>query len=568
MVVGGRIQSTIRNTKRLAEILTVLMRHGFGGFVGETGLDRLLDKGRSLIGRSPDGEAERLSMNVRLRMVLEALGPTFIKLGQILSTRPDLIPSDLADEFRALQADAPKLDFAQIRQRLDDEFDDDVDELFDSIDQTPLAAASMAQVHRAVLPDGTDVVIKVLRPNIEKTVKADMEILHELARFAESHFENEAFSPTAVVDEFSKEIRKELNLTTEANSTERLRRLFENDPDVSFPRVYREHSTRRVLTLEEIRGRLLAGLTPDDLTPDERRAVVLNGTDAVFRMCLDYRFFHADPHPGNIFVLDEGRICFIDCGMTGHIDQRTSLQLAQLIHGVVSGDVDKVIQTAIDLSGADQGLLYDRALRSDVSEYIQGFQVPSGSLEDLQLGAMLQGFFDVLRTWQIRCPSDLVFLIKALMTIEGVGREWDPTFDLVEHVKPMLQQKILERYRVGAIKERLVRSLASYVDILEDLPGEVRSLLAQTRRKDFAINLHHQGLNRLSNTIDRASRTIAYGLIFAAVILGASILILADDGQGLTGPLSRIGFGVLIIVAMIALGLAAINFRRARRDRR
>ncbi len=568
MVVVGRIQSTIRNTKRFAEILTVLMKHGFGGFVGETGLDRLLDKGRSLIGRSTDGEAERLSMNVRLRMVLEALGPTFIKLGQILSTRPDLIPSDLADEFRALQFDAPKLDFARIRQRLDDEFDDDVDEIFKSIEQTPLAAASMAQVHRAVLPDGTDVVIKVLRPGIEKTVAADMEILHELARFAESHFENEAFSPTAVVDEFSKEIRKELNLTTEANSTERLRRLFENNPNVSFPRVYREHSTRRVLTLEEVQGRLLAGLTPDDLTADERRAVVLNGTDAVFRMCLEYRFFHADPHPGNIFVLDEGRVCFIDCGMTGHIDQRTSLQLAQLIHGVVSGDVDKVIQTAIDLSGADQGLLYDRALRSDVSEYIQGFQVPSGSLEDLQLGAMLQGFFDVLRTWQIRCPSDLVFLIKALMTIEGVGREWDPTFDLVAHVKPMLEEKILERYRVGAIKERLVRSLASYVDILEDLPGEVRSLLAQTRRKDFAINLHHQGLDRLSNTIDRASRTIAYGLIFAAVILGASILILADDGQGLTGPLSRIGFGVLIIVAMIALGLAAINFRRARRDRR
>ena len=154
------------------------------------------------------------------------------------------------------------------------------------------------------------------------------------------------------------------------------------------------------------------------------------------------------------------------------------------------------------------------------------------------------------------------------MTIEGVGREWDPTFDLVAHVKPMLEEKILERYRVGAIKERLVRSLASYVDILEDLPGEVRSLLAQTRRKDFAINLHHQGLNRLSNTVDRASRTIAYGLIFAAVILGASILILADDGQGLTGTLSRIGFGVLVIVAMSALGLAAINVRRARRDRR
>ncbi len=562
------IQSTIRNTRRFAEILSVLIRHGFGGFVGETGLDRLLEKGRSLIGRGTEGDVERLSLNVRLRMVLEALGPTFIKLGQILSTRPDLIPADLAHEFRSLQADAPKVPFAEIRKRLDEEFDDGVDELFRSIEETPLAAASMAQVHRAVLRDGTAVVIKVLRPGIEKIIESDMEILHELARLAESHFEKEAVSPTAVVEEFAKEIRKELNLSTEAKSTDRLRGLFEDDPNVSFPKVYHDHSTRRVLTLEEVDGRMLGSLTPDDLTPEERRAVVLNGSDAVFRMCLEHRFFHADPHPGNIFVLDEGRICFIDCGMTGHIDQRTSHQLAELIYGVVSGDVDKVMQTAIDLSGAEQSLMHERKLRGDVSEFIDSFQAPDGSLENLHLGEMLQGFFDLLRKWQIRCPSDLVFLIKALMTIEGVGREWDPTFDLIAHVKPMLQRKLLERYRPGAIKDRLTRSLASYVDIVEDLPGELRSLLAQTRRKDFAINLHHQGLNRLSNTIDRASRTIAYGLIFAAVIMGASILILADAGTGLGGLLSKIGFGVLTLVTMIAMGLTAINWWKAHRDRR
>jgi ubiquinone biosynthesis protein len=501
-------------------------------------------------------------------MVLEALGPTFIKLGQILSTRPDLIPADLADEFRSLQADAPKVPFEEIRRRLEEEFNGGVDDLFQSIEETPLAAASMAQVHRAVLNDGTAVVIKVLRPGIEKIIESDMEILQELARLAESHFENEAVSPLAVVEEFAKEIRKELNFTIEARSTDRLRVLFEDDPNVAFPEVYHDHSTRRVLTLEEVRGRMLGALKHDDLTPEERRAVVLNGSDAVFRMCMEYRFFHADPHPGNIFVLDEGRICFIDCGMTGHIDERTSHQLAELIYGVVSGNVDKVLQVAIELSGADQSLMYDRRLRGDVSEYIDSFQAPGGSLEELQLGAMLQGFFDLLRKWQIRCPSDLVFLIKAMMTIEGVGREWDPSFDLIGHVKPMLQRKLLERYRPGAIKERLVRSMASYIDIVEDLPGEVRSLLAQTRRKNFAINLHHQGLDRLSNTIDRASRTIAYGLIFAAVIMGASILILADAGTGLGGLLSKIGFGVLTLVTMIALGLTAINFWKARRDRR
>ncbi len=569
MTVTARIQSRIRNTRRAADILTVLVRYGFGGLVTEIGLDRLVDKGRALLGRSsPDDQRQRLPHNVRIRMALEELGPTFIKLGQVLSTRSDLIPPELADEFRKLQSDAPKVDFAAIRKRLDEEFDGRTDELFESIEEAPMAAASIAQAHRARLHDGTDVVIKIMRPGIEAIIESDMELLAELARFTEKYFEAEAFSPTAVVEEFTKQITKELNFETEAKSTERLGRLFEDDPRISFPKVFRNESTVRVLTLEEIKGRILAGLDPNELTAEERRDVVVIGTDAVFRMCLEYGFFHADPHAGNIFVLDGGHVCFIDCGMTGHIDQRTSYQLAQLIQGVVAGDVDGVIQTALALSGADQGLLYDRALRTDVAEFIDGFQVPDGSLEGLRLGAMLQGFFDLLRKWRIRCPSDLVFLIKALITIEGVARAIDPSFDLVSHVKPMLRRKILRRYSPAALKDRATRSLVGYIDILEDLPGEIRSLLAQTRRKDFAINLHHQGLDRLSNTIDRSSRTIAYGLIFSAVILGASILILADRGQGLQGPLSKMGFGVLIVVALFATWLSWRNFRKQRKDRR
>jgi ubiquinone biosynthesis protein len=568
MSITSHIQSRIRNTKRLAEVLTVLGRYGFAELVIETGADRLLEKGRSLLGRPATPPDEQLTEYQRIRMVLEALGPVFVKLGQILSTRPDLIPADLADEFRHLQSDAPKVPYERIRERLDTELNGAVDELFESIDEEPLAAASMAQAHCAVLKDGSPVVIKVLRPGIESIIESDMEILQELARFAERHFDNQGFSPTDVVEEFAKELAKEIDFRLEARSTDRLRRLFEDDPAVSFPSVYRRQSSQRVLTLERIEGRLLSRVQPDELPRETRRAIVVNGAEAVFRMCLEYCFFHADPHPGNIIVLDGGRICFIDCGMTGNVEQRTARELARFVQGAVAHDVDEVIRMVVELTSADPALEFDRKFRNDVSELISGIQVEEGSLEDLRLGDLLRGLFELLRRWRIRCPSDVVFLLKALMTIEGVGRRLDPEFDLVGHARPMLQRRIMSQYSPGAIRDRLVRGAAAYIDVIEDLPAELRALLALLRRKDFAINLRHEELDRLAGSIDRASRTMVYGMIIASAILGSSILILADSSRAEAGPLTKIGFAGLAAVALFAAVFGWINYRKGRWKRK
>jgi ubiquinone biosynthesis protein len=500
--------------------------------------------------------------------VLEALGPVFVKLGQILSTRPDLIPADLADELRSLQSDAPKVPYPLIRERLDAELEGAVDELFQSIDEEPLAAASMAQAHRAVLKDGTHVVIKVLRPGLESVVESDMEILRELAKIAEKYFDNKGFSPTDVVDEFARELAREIDFTVEARSTERLGHLFEDDPEVSFPRVFREQSSRCVLTLELIEGSLLSRVKPHELSAQDRRKIVANGSEAVFRMCLEHCFFHADPHPGNIIILEGGRICFIDCGMTGHVEQRTARDLARLMQGVVVHDVDEVIRTAISLASADPGLHFDRRFRNDVSELVSRFRGGEGSLEDLRLGELLRGLFDLLRRWRIRCPSDVVFLLKALMTIEGVGRDLDPEFDLVGHVKPMLMRRILSQYSPGAIRDRMVRGAAAYIDILEDLPSEIRSLLALLRRKDFALNLRHEELDQLAGSVDRGSRTVVYGMIIASTILGSAIMILADSGREEAGPLTKIGFAGLAAVALFASIFGWFNYRKGRWKRK
>ena len=540
MPLHNPITSTIRNTKRVAHIVTVLARHGFSEVIEQLGLPGLIDKGLELVGRGPDEAHIKLPQHVRLRMVLEELGPTYIKMGQVLSTRPDLIAPELADEFAKLQSDCPKLPFEAIREQLVDELGEEkIDTLFASIDEKPLAAASMAQVHPAVLADGTEVVLKVLRPGIRKTIQSDMEVLGELARFAEDYFAERGYSPKAVVAEFAEELQKELDLEHEARATRRLHRLFADDPDVNFPKVYADATTRGVLCLERIHGRLLSRIDPADLDDATRRTVVENGADAVFRMCLRYGFFHADPHPGNIFVLDGGRVCFIDCGMTGHIENRTAEDLADLLQAVIDGNLDRTIRTVISLADAEPSLAMDRSFRLDVWAYISRFQVEH--LSELDLASLLSEFFVLLRRWKVRCPADLVFLIKAITTIQGVGARVDPAFDLIGHVRPHIVRLVKRRYSVRAAKKRLLGSMRGYVEMVEDLPDELRAVVAHLKRKDFTVSLEHKGLDRLTNTIEHASRNLALALVLASMLLSSAIFFAADNEQSRFGYLSVIG---------------------------
>ncbi|MEM9019995.1 MAG: AarF/UbiB family protein [Planctomycetota bacterium] len=563
MSLPNPITSRIRNTKRLATVITVLARHGFSEVVDQIGVLPLIDKGLELIGRGGGEEHKRLPQEVRLRKVLEELGPTYIKFGQILATRPDLIPPELASEFAKLQSDAPKVPFEDIDKRLVDEFGrDKLDELFESIDPEPLAAASMAQTHKARLKGGRQVVLKILRPGIHDTVEADMEVLGELARFAEEYFADFGYSPRAVVREFAEEIAKELDLLHEAKSTRRLERFFRQDDNICFPQVYPEASTRSVLCLEFIDGLLLAKADPDKMPAEQRRAIVEHGTDAVFRMCLQLGFFHADPHPGNIFMLDHGRVCFIDCGMTGHIESRTAEQLADLIQAVIAGDVEKTIRSVVRLANADPYLEADRAFRRDVWEFISRFQVEH--MSELDLGQMLGDFFVLLRKWKVRCPADLVFLIKAITTIQGVGQAIDPTFDLVGHVRPHLEKLVKRKYSPKAARRRLMMSMRGYVDLVEDFPEELRSIVAHLKRRDFTISLEHKGLERLTNTVEHASRNLSMALILASLLLSSAIFFAADNKHSSFGYLSVIG----ILTLLIALGFGLIMLYAVFRGRK
>ena len=558
MGVASRLGRTIRNVPRLQYIIRVLVRHGFEDIVQEMGIDRMVDRFRRMLGRpGVDIEVQRLPYAVRLRKVMEDLGGTFIKLGQILSTRPDLIPPNWAEEFRHLQDEVPPVNFEQVRDRLDREYPGGIDAVFASIDPTALAAGSIAQVHPAVLRDGTAIVLKIIRPGIRRRTASDLSLLGMLAEFIEHRFEDLGYSPMQVVEQFRRELTREMDLVHEGRATDRLRRAFAENDKVIFPRVYWEATTQNVLALERVEGIRLSRMQPGELSEQELEKVVANGADAVFQQCLEIGFFHADPHPGNIIVMPGGRICFIDCGMTGHIDPHTAEQLADLVHGVVNQDLSRVVRTAIDLGDANPSLEQDRAFRADTWEFISRFQTTS--LNELDIGDMLNDFFDKVQRHRLQCPADLVFLIKAITTIEGVGEQVCPQFDLLAHVRPHIERLIRRRYGLRAVRQRLRDGMFGYARFAEELPSHLHKLLFDLRRNRITVNLQHTGFEQLVRTVEHASRNIAHSMFIAALILGPSILILADSLADERGWLTTMGMAGYAMAGLLVVGRFLID---------
>ncbi len=561
------IPQTIRNIRRAHDVVNVLIRYGFEDVVQETGLDQILLRSRRVLRLvRRDKTIDREPRAVRLRKVLEELGPTFVKLGQILATRPDLISREWADEFAKLQDDVAQVPGEQIIAIIHEQLGSKVDELFEHIEPEAMAAASIAQVHRARLKDGTEVVLKVLRPGIHKVLEADMELLELLATFVEKHFRDIGFSPVETVDQFQREIRRETDYTIEARSTERMRVDFEDDPNINFPRIFNEASTASVLCIEFIEGTLLSKRKPDEFTKEELESIVRNGTHAVFRQCLELGFFHADPHPGNIIVQRDaegkaGPICFIDCGMTAHIDPRTAEALADIVQGTIAGELDRVIDVVIALTDTDPMISSNRVFRAEVWEFISHFQ--NADLKSLQMGQLLSEFFDKLQRNQLRCPADIVFLIKAITTIEGVGEDLCPDFDIISEARPSIERLVRKRYGYRALKSRVQNSMIAYAEMAESIPRELEMLLTALRRQKLTFNLEHRGLYDITRTVEHASRNIARALVITALLVASSVLILAHSaGTTMSMPLV-VGAGMGFTAAGV-LAFWSITFGKKR----
>ena len=537
----------IKNLPRMKEIVSVAAKFGFGEMIRDTKLGTFLGKFKKT------HDIEQKPAKVRFRLALEELGPTFMKLGQVLSMRPDLVPPEWSEELANLQDSCPIVPWNEIKKELEKEYGAKIDELFASIDETPIGDGSMAQVHKAIAKDGKHIVLKILRPNIEKTVKSDLEVLEAIATILNNHGAKLGFDPKEVIDTFAEALDNELDLRHEADSTKMLQAMTEDNAAI-FPEVFSDISTKRILAIEEVKGAELTKWKEQNYTQEQRDKIVANGAHAVVRQTLEIGFFHADPHPGNIFVLKDEKLCFIDCGMTGRVEESMRKDLAMLLYGVSENNIDTVTKSFLRLGDISIDDVNNRELRKDLQDFIERFT--EGPLGDVDMGSMLTAFLDGLRKHNVKCPGDLILMIKALITIEGVGKELSPTFNLVDYAKPTIEKLVKSQFGFSALKNRTEISAQLWAQLAERLPEDATRILDRIRRNKVRLNIDVDSVEYLTAAIDRSSRNVSWAMVISALIVGSSIMVLANrseemDLRAIMGLLGYLFAGSLVVWRVI-----------------
>ncbi|MBI1920925.1 MAG: phosphotransferase [Geobacter sp.] len=555
-----QLNRNIRSSRRYLHIARVLFKYGFDQLLEYLNLAHLAARGRKFLRRAAPAVAS-LSAPERMRMAFEELGPTFVKLGQILSTRPDVIPGEYVREFSKLQDMVPSVPFGEVRAQILKELGGEPERFFSWIDPVSVAAASIAQVHRARLAGGEEVVIKVRRPGVVELVETDIDALMALAMLAERHLPgSDIYDPIGLVKEFARTIRREMDLAREGHTIERFAGNFSGDATMYFPTVYWNATSQGILTLEYIDGIKVSDLAALDRAGLDRQLIARRGADAFLRMVLDHGFFHGDPHPGNVYILPDNVVCLLDYGMVGRVDPQMKELLANVLLAIVRRDADELISVLI-YSGEITDNLKVRALRHDLTELLDDYyEIP---LKDISVGKLLLEFVEIVTTYQIRFPPDMVLLAKALVAIEGMGRALDPSFDMVAHLRPFMEEAVKERTSPAYLLKELGSSVASYANFTKNLPRELKEILNRINRNKFKIDLEHRGLDRFIREMDKSSNRLSSSLIITALIVGSSLVMQIDKGPKLMGfpILAFLGYTV---AGMIGLWLVIAILRSGR----
>ncbi|PPU41616.1 2-polyprenylphenol 6-hydroxylase [Xanthomonas arboricola] len=520
---------TVRDLGRLQEIAAVLIRYGFGDVVRRIGLADVLERaGKLLHWHNAEGRL-RLSAAMRVRRALEELGPTFVKLGQVLATRVDLLPPEWIDELSELQNAVPALPFEQIRPQLVAALGAEPESVFARLDEQPLAAASLAQTHRAWLADGTPVVLKIRRPGIGDVIDADLRLLARLAEIVETRAPDlKRYRPAEVVQQFTVSLRRELDFAAECRNAERIAANFANDPRVVVPSVYWQWTCESLNVQEFIDGIPGRDMVAVDAAGLDRKALARTGAGIVLKMVLQDGCFHADPHPGNIFYLRDGRIAVIDFGMVGRVSEQRRFQVAQLLHGMVSYDAEAVIDVLLEWAGTSLDIDESR-LQQDIGAFVDEYRgVP---LKELRIGAMLGDVTSILRDHGLPLPSDLALMIKAFLTLEGMGRQLDPDFDMATEARPYLERVVLQRYAPSAMLRRSRRTVTGAIDLIGDLPRDLKRLLQAARRGKLQLQIETRALREFGDQVDRAANRLTMGIVTAALVIGSSIVMNSVGGS-------------------------------------
>ena len=511
---------------RYGQLISILVKYGFHDVVEQMNLRYYLELGKSVLMQRPAEEVHAIPRAVRMRLIIEELGTTFIKFGQIMSTRPDFIPEDVIHELKKLQDEVPPFPTEEAMKIVEREFEKPAREVFKSFSDQPIASASIAQVYKAELPTGEEVAVKVQRPDIQKVVETDLEIMMDLARLAEAHIEAmQTLQPVAMVEEFSRVISNEMDFHIEARSIERFLENFKGVEQVQAPQVFRDFSTRTILTTTFIKGIKVSETAELQAAGYDTVALAKAGADAVLRQVFEHGFFHGDPHPGNLLATGPSTVCFLDFGMMGRLDVHMQEALATMLICVVRRDDALLTRTVLQLATNSDDIRSTDKLQRSISDFIERYAYLP--LDKVDVGGVLQDLLHMLVGHGIKLPPEIYLLIKAMVTIEGVGHMLDPNFVFITYAQPYVEKLVRMRYDPRRIFADLNKTSAEIYRLVRDLPSEIRELLKFVRRGELKVNLETHSIEPLMRTWDRDFNRLAFAIVNAALLLSSSVIMLA-----------------------------------------
>lgn len=551
-----------RYLNRYREIISILIKYGFGDLIIRSGLERFIDLSKllTLVGKSKETYLTRAE---RIRMSIEELGPTFIKFGQIMANRPDLISSDIIDELTKLQDRVKPFSGKDAKLIVEKEFGKSIEDVFAKFDEEPLATASIAQVHKGMLYSGETVAIKIRRPGILQIIEVDLEIISHLSSLMERHVEGvRELNLTGIVAEFDKAIKKEVNFNFELKNMERFRKNFKDKQKIYVPAIYKDYSSKNILTMEYVDGIKLSQIDNFSEMKIHYKEIIGSIVDLMMKQIFDYGFFHADPHPGNIFIIPHTqKICFLDFGVMGTIPADHREYLSSIIIGIVTGDTRKIMHSVIKISNSTVYEIDDyQALEQDVASVID--QYTYQSISDINMGEIVSEVLQAFIKHRLKVSPNLYLLGKAIVTLEGVCRKLDPSYNLVEHIKPWAKKFLKNKINPLKIGKDFYGSLSDFALLLRDLPAEASNILEQVKRGKLKIEFEHKGLEPVMEHADKISNRLVASIVISSIVIGSSVIIHSGVAPkwygipiiGLIGYLAAALMGFVLLIAIFRHG--------------
>jgi ubiquinone biosynthesis protein len=533
----------LRRLNRYREIASAFVKYGFGYVLEEVGLFHVLSLKDRIAADVKSGNTKEAGY--RIRCMLEELGPAFIKLGQLLSIRSDMLPEDIVKELELLQDQVPPVPVDEIKEKLHHEFGRPVDDVFHYFNENYVAAASIGQVHEAILITGESVMVKVQRPGIIQTVHTDLEILRDIARLIEQRYDwAQYYNITEMVEELSESIRRELDYTEEARNSDMVQMQFEDCESIKVPVVFHDFSTPQILTMEKVEGIKLNELNKPMIQDEERRRIADLLVSAFITQILREGFFHGDPHPGNIlYNPEEQQLIFIDFGQVGRLSASLRYDTASMMMGIMQKDTHRIVRSVFNMayvpSDIDEQHFYDR---------VDGIRktVERSSTEGLSLGITVKELFAAAQEHRIILPKEMTMMGKALITIEGIISEIDPSLDMIELARPYGEQIMRERYDPIKMGKRLWNKAEALTDTVTNIPNQVENVLDQASKGDLKFEISLSEINRILHKFDRISNQVSFSLTllaFSIVVLGLIVGATFGNNTILTSvPAIEVGF--------------------------